>query len=115
MTKFGTRSIRPGVLRMTDVQSVQSVYTKYTLGIIGDIWSNVCTKFGTRSIRPVIGGWLTYTEVYDLDRTYSRLTQHIVRVHQVHPMYHRGLWSNVCTKFGRRSIRSGVWRKANVQ
>ena len=55
---------------MTDVQSVQSVYTKYTLCIIVDIWSNVCTKFSTPSIRPVTGVWLTYNEVYDVYRTY---------------------------------------------
>ena len=30
-------------------------------------------------------------------------------------MYHLCLWSNVCTKFGTRRIRSGVWRIANVQ
>ena len=82
--------------RMANVHSILSVYTKYTLCIIGDIWSNVCTKFGTPSIRPVQGVWLTYNEVYDLHRTNGWRTKCIVRVHQVYPMYHRcpvqGVW-----------------------
>ena len=148
--------------RMGDVDSV-SVYTKYTLCIIGDIWSYVWTKFSTPSIRPVPGVWLTYNEVYDLYRMYGWRIQRIRRVHQVCSMYHRwymvlcmhqiwytkyttctwlmanvqwsttctgrmadvhsiksvytkyticiigDIWSNVCTKFGTRSIRPGVW------
>ena len=93
--------------RMADVDSVESVLTKYTLCIVGDIWSNVCTKFGTRSIRHVPGECLTYDEVDNLYRTYGQRTQRIVRVYHVYPMNHR----NVCTKFGPRNLRPvpGVW------
>ena len=123
-TKFGTRSIRPVQDVWLTYNEVSDLYRTYGwrtqhivrvhqvyLCIISDIRSNVCTKLGTRSIRPVPDVWLTYNEVYDLYRTYGWRTHHIVRVHEVYLCIIGDIRSNVCTKFGTRSIRpvQGVW------
>ena len=108
-TKFTTCTLRMAIVKWS-IRRVQDVWLTYTA-------YSQCSP-SLPYVSSVIYGLMCAPnlvhEVYDLHRTYGRRTQHIVSVHQVQPIYHRCLWSNVCTKFG-RSIRSGVWRIANVQ
>ena len=63
----------------------------------------------------VYGVWPFFNEAYDLHRTYGWRTKSLVRVHQVYLCIIGDIWSNVCTKFGTRSIRPGVWRMSIFQ
>ena len=96
---------------------------KWSIRRVQDVWLTYTTYSPCSPSIPwvhevydlVYGVWPFFNEAYDLHRTYGWRTKSLVRVHQVYLCIIGDIWSNVCTKFGTRSIRPGVWRMSIFQ